>query len=104
RTTPRTGRDGRGVSRDASWHEADRRGPTTNAQPLEAETFLPTTSEESATLIKSPATHDGNLTAVASVMGTPFLCRRNNVVANSSTRAPTSTASASLLIVCSRVK
>jgi serine/threonine protein kinase len=36
------------------------------------ETLFPTTSEESATLIKSPATQDENLTAVGSVMGTPF--------------------------------
>ena len=36
------------------------------------ETLFSATSEESATLIKSPTMQDGNLTAVGSVMGTPF--------------------------------
>lgn len=39
---------------------------------LETETLFLGSSEESATLIKSPATQDENLTAVGSVMGTPF--------------------------------
>src|ERR1041384_3089735 len=39
---------------------------------LDTETVFGASSEESATLIKSPATQDENLTAVGSVMGTPF--------------------------------
>ena len=39
---------------------------------LDADTLFLGSSEESATLIKSPATQDENLTAVGSVMGTPF--------------------------------
>ena len=46
---------------------------TTSPTPaLETETLFLGSSEESATLIKSPATQDENLTAVGSVMGTPF--------------------------------
>src|ERR1044072_6585712 len=43
--------------------------PTPHA---ETETWFAATGEESATLIKAPSTQDENLTAVGSVMGTPF--------------------------------
>src|SRR5689334_7876707 len=46
--------------------------PTPNLAALETETLFRTTSEESATLIKSLPAQDENLTAVGSVMGTPF--------------------------------
>jgi len=48
--------------------------PTTTTTPaVETETLLlNATSEDSATLIKSLPAHDENLTAVGSVMGTPF--------------------------------
>jgi len=49
--------------------ETDQTAPTA---PVEIDSLSSATSEESATLIKAPATHDGNLTAVGSVMGTPF--------------------------------
>jgi serine/threonine protein kinase len=45
---------------------------TTPTEHVDTETLFGATGEESATLIKSPATQDGNLTAVGSVMGTPF--------------------------------
>ena len=51
--------------------ETNHTASTTTA--LETETLLfGETSEDSATLIKSLPTHDENLTAVGSVMGTPF--------------------------------
>src|SRR5262249_17037795 len=46
--------------------------PAPHFPTLETETLFPDSNEESATLIKSPAAHDENLTAVGSVMGTPF--------------------------------
>jgi len=50
--------------------EADHTAP--QIPHTETETLFSETGEESATLIKSPATQDANLTAVGSVMGTPY--------------------------------
>jgi serine/threonine protein kinase len=52
--------------------ETDHVGPTAPPTATETETLFSATSEESATLIKSPQAKDENLTAVGSVMGTPF--------------------------------
>jgi serine/threonine protein kinase len=46
--------------------------PITHLPPTETETLFRETSEESATLIKSLPAQDENLTAVGSIMGTPF--------------------------------
>jgi serine/threonine protein kinase len=56
--------------------EADHTAPTVTPIPdspaSETETVFRGTTEESATLIKSSTVEDGNLTAVGSVMGTPY--------------------------------
>ena len=46
--------------------------PVTHSEASETETLFRGTNEDSATLIKSPTTLSENLTAVGSVMGTPF--------------------------------
>src|SRR5689334_10190846 len=53
-------------------HHASTAAPITESQATKSETLFHGTSEESATLIKSVSTQDENLTAVGSVMGTPF--------------------------------
>jgi serine/threonine protein kinase len=53
-------------------HTASLAAPITHLPPTETETLFRETSEESATLIKSLPAQDENLTAVGSIMGTPF--------------------------------
>src|SRR5215207_3665822 len=53
-------------------HTASTAPPTSQLPATETETLFRGTSEESATLIKSLPAQDANLTAVGSVMGTPF--------------------------------